>query len=241
MIIDLDPEAFEDICETLSRRHHIVRLADTQKLSNGTVSASYEFVHVLYREVCYRRIPPARRVKLHRRLAEWVEAQLERSNMPAAWLVGHFEQGGDWLRAIKYLCLSADTAGRRFEPRQAAEILQHALELVSKLPEAERTRAILDVAGTQRGFITHAQLLECGLDRKAIKRRRESGWFRPHLRGASGHLARRPAGGFLDPPAEGLLQRHRPDLRGLFHRPGALGRAQSLELSARRTRSYGSA
>jgi tetratricopeptide (TPR) repeat protein len=146
-IIDLDPEAFEDICETLSRRHRILRLTSTQKLSNGTVSACYEFVHVLYRQVCYRRIPPVRRVKLHRRLAEWVEAQLERSNTPAAWLAGpfeaswlagHFEQGGDWLRAIKYLQLSADTAGRRFEPRQAAEILEHALQLVSKLPDAER-------------------------------------------------------------------------------------------------------
>ena len=38
----------------------------------------------------------------------------------------------------KYLRLAADTAGRRFEPRQATEILEHALELVKKLPDAER-------------------------------------------------------------------------------------------------------
>jgi len=146
-IMDLDPEAFEDICETLSRRYRIVRSADTQKLSNGTVSACYEFVHALYRQVCYRRMPRERRVKLHRRLAEWAEAQLAGSNtsgtwlagqFETSWLAGHFEQGGDWVRAIKYLQLSADAAGRRFEHRQAAEILEHALELVSKLPEAER-------------------------------------------------------------------------------------------------------
>jgi hypothetical protein len=49
----------------------------------------------------------------------------------------HFEEGGDWLRAIKYLQLAAQTAGRRFEPQQAADILKHALELVKKLPEEE--------------------------------------------------------------------------------------------------------
>ena len=150
-IIDLDLEAFEDVCETLSRRHRIVRSAGTQKLSNGTVSACYEFVHVLYRQVCYRRIPPVRRVKLHRRLAEWVETQLEPSatwlagQFETSWLAGHFEQGEDWLRAIKYLQLSAETAGRRFEPRQAAEILEHALELVSKLPEADRARSEIEI------------------------------------------------------------------------------------------------
>jgi hypothetical protein len=36
------------------------------------------------------------------------------------------------------LQLAADTAGRRFEPRQAADILEHALKLVKKLPEGER-------------------------------------------------------------------------------------------------------
>jgi predicted ATPase len=146
-IIDLEPEEFEDICETLSRRHRIVRSADTQMLFNGPVSACYEFVHTLYRQVCYRRIPRERRIKLHRRLAEWAEAQFAESNTSAtwqagqaetSWLAGHFEQGGDWLRAIKYLQLSADAAARRFEPRQAAKILEHALELVGKLPGAER-------------------------------------------------------------------------------------------------------
>jgi len=36
------------------------------------------------------------------------------------------------------LQLAAETAGRRFEPRQAADILKHALTLVKKLPEAAR-------------------------------------------------------------------------------------------------------
>jgi DNA-binding winged helix-turn-helix (wHTH) protein/tetratricopeptide (TPR) repeat protein len=143
--IDLDPEVFEDVCETLSQRHRIVRSAGSEKLADGTVTASYEFVHVLYREVCYRRIGPGRRAQLHRRFGEWIEAHWEPLNEAAAWLAGHFEQGGDWLRAIKYLQLAADTAERRFERRQATEILAHALELVKKLPEAERTVSEIEI------------------------------------------------------------------------------------------------
>jgi len=144
-ITDLEPEAFEEVCETLSRRHRILRSAGSEKLADGTVTACYEFVHVLYREVCYRQIAHGRRAQMHRRLGEWVEAHFEPLNEAAVWLAVHFEQGGDWPRAIKYLQLAADTVARRFEPRQAAEILQHALELVSKLPEAERTPSEIEI------------------------------------------------------------------------------------------------
>ena len=137
-LIDLEPEAFEHICETLCRRHHIVRSADSVEFPDGTVSACYEFVHTLYREEVYRRIARGRRAQLHRQMGQWVEAHWESLNEAAAMMAGHFEEGGDWLRAIKYLQLEAETAGRRFEPRQAANILEHAMTLVKKLPDAER-------------------------------------------------------------------------------------------------------
>jgi len=72
-VIEMDVEAFEKVCEDLSRRHGILRSAVAEKLTNGAISACYEFVHVLYREVCYRRIALGRRAKLHGRLGEWVE------------------------------------------------------------------------------------------------------------------------------------------------------------------------
>jgi tetratricopeptide (TPR) repeat protein len=143
--IDLSPEVLEDLCETLSRRYRIVRSAGSETLADGSVTACYEFVHTLYREVCYRRIAPGRRAQLHRRLGEWLEAHFEPLNEAAAFLAGHFEQGGDWPRAIKYLRLAADTAGRRFEHGQAAEILQHALKLASKLAGAERTGSEIEI------------------------------------------------------------------------------------------------
>jgi tetratricopeptide (TPR) repeat protein len=53
-------------------------------------------------------------------------------------LAHHFEASRDWSRAIKYLRLVAETAGRRYATREAAAALQHAVELSRKLPDAER-------------------------------------------------------------------------------------------------------
>ena len=134
-----DTESFENLCEGLSRRHQIVRWVDSQEFPDGTTSARYEFVHALYREVLYRRLSPARRVKIHLHVGERLEAlYAQRAGEAASELAQHFELGGDWLRAIKYLQLAADTAGLRFEPQQAADILQHALRLAEKLPNWER-------------------------------------------------------------------------------------------------------
>jgi predicted ATPase/DNA-binding winged helix-turn-helix (wHTH) protein len=138
MAANTDPESFENLCESLSRRHQIVRSAGTQEFPDGTTSARYEFVHALYREVIYHRLSPGRRAKIHLNVGGRLEAlYAQRPGEAARELAEHFEQGGDWLRAIKYLQVVADTAGRRFEPRQAADILEHALNLVKKLPEGE--------------------------------------------------------------------------------------------------------
>jgi len=135
----LDPEQFEDLCENLSRRYHILHSVESQVLPDGTVSPRYEFVHALYREVLYRRQAAGRRAMLHRRIGERLEALFaERLSDVAPELALHFEEGSDWSRAVRYLRLMAETAGRRYAPREATIILQHALELASRLPEPGR-------------------------------------------------------------------------------------------------------
>jgi len=61
----LDQENFENTCEDLARRQHIVRRAGSHQFPDGSISQSYEFVHALYREVFYRRQAPERRARLH--------------------------------------------------------------------------------------------------------------------------------------------------------------------------------
>jgi predicted ATPase len=138
----------------LAHRHRIVRVATAplSLIANG--SPRYEFVHELYRAVFYQRQAPARRAKLHRRIGERLEALFaERLNDAAAELANHFERGTDWPRAIKYLRIAADRAAWRHAHREATALLENALCLASKLPNANRATteaAILERLATIR-------------------------------------------------------------------------------------------
>jgi DNA-binding winged helix-turn-helix (wHTH) protein len=135
----LDPEDFEDLCDRLSRRQQIVRPMGSQQFPSGSTSARYEFVHALYREVMYGRLARGRRARLHARIGERLRSLYgDALGEIASELAHHFEEGLDWARAVNYLQLAADTAGRRYALREATAILQHALELARKLPDAPR-------------------------------------------------------------------------------------------------------
>ena len=136
-VSNFEPETVEELLDRLASRHQVIRSSGLRNYRTGP-SPGYDFVHEMYREVLYRRIRPIRRKKLHQRVAENIEAlHVLTESEVASELAEHFELGGDWLRAIKYLQFAANIAGWRFEPQQAADILVHALELVKKLPEAE--------------------------------------------------------------------------------------------------------
>ena len=163
---DMEPERFEELCEELARRDQIVRPADPLQLPDGTLSERYEFVHSMYSEVLYTRQAAGRRAKLHLRASAKIEALHRQCLREAApELAHHFECGGDCLSAIKYLQVAADSAARRFGPRQAAGILEHALELVGRLPVAQRAELELAILERSGAICTAA------LDSRAIDTR----------------------------------------------------------------------
>jgi DNA-binding winged helix-turn-helix (wHTH) protein/tetratricopeptide (TPR) repeat protein len=136
---NMDAEDFEYLCEGVQYRHQLVRSAEPQEFPDGTASGRYEFAHALYRKALYRLLAPGRRTKLHQRIGERLEELSSASpGEVAPELAHHFEESRDWSRAIKYLRLVAETAGRRYAPREATAALQHAVELSHKLPDAER-------------------------------------------------------------------------------------------------------
>ena len=159
----VDQEDFEDFCEELSRRHHIVCSAGSERLPDGTVSARYEFVHSLYREVFYRRLALRRAARLHQRIGEEMETLFsDRLSEAAPELAYHFEQASDWQRAVKYLRVAAETGRRRFASLEAMASLQRALELSSKLPEEKRAISEIEIL-EQLGMIYSLEY-----DRRAI-------------------------------------------------------------------------
>lgn len=149
--LEMEAEAIEDTCQKLALHKHIVRAGQTHTGTAG-LSPSYEFLHAAIRSVFYHRLAPSRRMKMHRRLGEVLEAACgAKEPENAAELAEHFEQSGDWPRVLKYLWIAAKNAWRRFEYRGALAILERALETASKLDESERmleeTRILQRIAG----------------------------------------------------------------------------------------------
>ena len=102
--IEQDVEAVEDPCDALVRREQFLRLRGTEQWPDGTVTACYGFVHALYQEVLYDRVPGARRARLHRRIGErGAEGYGERVKEIAVELAVHFERGRDYRQAARYL------------------------------------------------------------------------------------------------------------------------------------------
>jgi DNA-binding winged helix-turn-helix (wHTH) protein len=135
----VDEERFEEICEDLSRRHRVLRRLGPRHFPDGSTSSCYEFSHALYREVLYRRQAPARRTRTHRQIGERLERLYAgHENKIASELAEHLEHSNDWPSALKYLCLAAENARRRYANREAGVILRRALKLCANLASHEQ-------------------------------------------------------------------------------------------------------
>ena len=127
-------------CEELARRKCFLMSCGVGEFPDGSITGRYGFIHSLYVNALYERIPAARRAKLHKDMAEQGEVIYgSRVGEIAAELAVHFEQGRDYKRAAKYLQKAGDNAIRRFAYREAVGLARRGLGLLKRLPEsAER-------------------------------------------------------------------------------------------------------
>lgn len=136
---DLEEIEFEEICAGLARRGRMIRSTGPHRFPDGGASHRYEFRHVLYRDVFYHRQAAGRRAVSHLRIGDGMEVRYAgRLNEVSAELAHHFSSGSDWLRAVNHLRISAETAERRLAHRDAAAVLERALELLGFLPGPDR-------------------------------------------------------------------------------------------------------
>jgi predicted ATPase len=133
----VDPEVAEECCDALARQGRFLRAMGAADWPDGTVSARYGFIHALYRNVLYARIPIGRRVGLHLRIGARLErAHGTRAAEIAGELAMHFEHGRDFERAVQYRRWAADAAFRRHAHREAADHATRALEGIATMPES---------------------------------------------------------------------------------------------------------
>jgi predicted ATPase len=134
--LEQDEHHLESVGDALVRRRAVLRAVGAVEWPDGTFSTYYAFQHALYQQVAYERLGMARRVMLHRRIGERLE-QAYGGHVAAltAELAMHFERGRDYPRAVRYLQQAAETALQRHAHQEAVDHLQHALTLLSMLPD----------------------------------------------------------------------------------------------------------
>ena len=129
----------------LSRREQFVVSRDPILHADGTLAMRFRFLHALYKEVVYERVPIAKRAEVHRRVAETEEAAYgRRSGEIAAQLAHHFGRGGSTEKAIEYLSLAGEHAAANGADNEVMTLLDAALDLVTKLQE-DRARRLQEL------------------------------------------------------------------------------------------------
>ncbi len=117
--------------------HSMESLVKRRLLREDQEDGFYDFNHDKVREVVYRDIGVARRVLLHRAVAEMLEQQPGgQAHERDARLAEHYERGKVWPKAVHYLELAADHAQKLFAMREALQWLDRAVELLQAHPEA---------------------------------------------------------------------------------------------------------
>jgi predicted ATPase/DNA-binding winged helix-turn-helix (wHTH) protein len=130
-------EPVEEGCEALARRGQFLRGRDVEAWPDGTVAGRYGFRHALYQQVVYNRLPIGRRLRLHRRIGERLEAGYgARAGEQAAVLAMHFASGRDVPRAVRYLQQAAENAAQRHAHHEVVALATKGVELLGILPES---------------------------------------------------------------------------------------------------------
>jgi DNA-binding winged helix-turn-helix (wHTH) protein/tetratricopeptide (TPR) repeat protein len=133
-VLDAPEEEIEVLCDQLARVEQFFRR--NQLLDASTMPAGFAFAHSIYPEVIYDQMPFARRARLHRAVAQALEASYgSRVAERAGELAFHFGRAHQTLPSAKYLQMAAGQALRRYAYKEALDHLTSALQLLEGLDE----------------------------------------------------------------------------------------------------------
>jgi predicted ATPase len=140
--VDRPVDEVEGRCAALARRGQCVRECGTDTWADGTVATRYGFLHDLYRETLYERVPAGRRGRWHQQIGARLEAGYgAQARDMAAELAVHFLRGRDTVRAVQYVRYAGENAQRRSAHQGAIGHFTTGLALLTALPDTpERAR-----------------------------------------------------------------------------------------------------
>ncbi len=156
LALDLSEDEVVAAFDELSQRVRFVR-----PVANGAADSSrhaFVFTHALYHQALYEAAAPVLRRQLHLDVGRGLELRHgEQAGDVAAALAVHFERGGDFEKATRYLGRAALHAHAMGADRESAALIEHALRVLGHLedtPQRMRREADLCIQlGAVRGSI----------------------------------------------------------------------------------------
>jgi predicted ATPase len=142
---DYAVEDVEEVCAWLAGQHHFLTDAGLMIWPDGNQAGGCRFQHALYQQVLYEQLGTTRRVQLHRRIGDRLEAGYGTyAGEISSQLAMHFERGGETLQAVHYWQQVGENAGRRNAYHEAIAALRKGLALLATLRNGpERTQCEL--------------------------------------------------------------------------------------------------
>ena len=132
----------EGTCTRLARHEQFVTADGTSEWPDGTVASSFRFLHSLYGDVLYGRVPAGYRVELHRRIAARLEkAHGERAGEIATELAHHYSRANDRNKAIQYLQIAGERAAARYAMVEAERHYTSARQAAWRITRNAGTRS----------------------------------------------------------------------------------------------------
>jgi predicted ATPase/DNA-binding winged helix-turn-helix (wHTH) protein len=126
----------ETCCWRLARRDQFISATGVTNWPDGSVVASFRLNHSLYGDVLHARVPPNRRVQLHQRIAECLEAAYRgRANEIASELAHHYRSASHIDKAILYLAVAGEHAFQRAAHADSVASLAEALLLLNSIQD----------------------------------------------------------------------------------------------------------
>jgi predicted ATPase len=134
---EMEIEFVEEHCAELARHGHFLQERGLVQWPDMTIGTGYRFVHALYQEVLYQRVPVRQRMAMHQRMGLRYEQAYDGQTVGMApELALHFTQGREFRRAVLYRRQAAEIAMRRSAYQEAIAHLTHGLDILQELPDA---------------------------------------------------------------------------------------------------------
>jgi predicted ATPase len=140
----------EERLDALERVYALVRFVREQTFPEGTVTARYAFVHVLYQNAFYAELAPSRKAAWSGTAARaLLDRYGEKSSGLAAELAMLFETARDYEHAAEYYLGAAENAVHVFAHHEAVALARRGLTILQSLPDSlERARRELPLQVT---------------------------------------------------------------------------------------------